>query len=546
MNDFIDQLISPKGGAPHTEFEYWRQRVIGITLSLATVLVTGIFGINLNNAIQEQDWPWVIIYIVTFLVLFPITFSRQAPYPLRVATVLVLFYAFGLTSAIRSGAPGYVSLWFIIISLSAAIFTNARIGAITVVLNTVTLMVFAYGLKAGWFLSGLQAISTDPNLVWTWVKMAIFVFAVGMTIVAIFSFLTDGLNKSLLARDEAQALQRQDQEMFERRSRDIERRENQVRTAAEISQAISAELNQEQLLSRVVELVKNRFELYYVGVFLLDDSGTSAVLQAGTGEAGRAMLQAGYKLAVSGTSMIGWSISRRQARIALDVGQDAVHFSNPYLPDTRSELALPMISGSQVIGALTVQSVKPTAFDEEDILVLQSVADSLAITIQNARLFEQVEASLREVRSLHKRYLGEAWSQAIALQGNLTYAFDNPTSDSPAEGNIFKLEKPIAIRDQVIGSLTMESEQPTWQPEDEAFVDAVLSQAAVALENIRLMEDSQQTSHHDRILAELASQAWSTSDVDQILKNTLRQLVQSLQASHGTIILEAPTSRQDA
>jgi GAF domain-containing protein len=270
------------------------------------------------------------------------------------------------------------------------------------------------------------------------------------------------------------------------------------------------------------------------------------VLQAGTGEAGRAMLQAGHHLAVSGTSMIGWAISRRQARTALDVGQDAVHFSNPYLPDTRSELALPMISGSQVIGALTVQSEKPAAFDEEDILVLQSVADSLAIMIQNARLFEQSEASLREVRSLHQRYLGEAWSQAIALQGNLTYAFENPTSDSPAEGQIIKLEKPITIRDQVIGSLTLESDQPTWQPEDEAFVDAVISQAAVALENIRLMEDSQQTSHHDRILAELSSQAWSTSDVDQILKNTLRQLVQSLQASHGTIMLETPTSRQDA
>jgi len=546
MNDFLDQLISPKAMIPRTEFEYWRQRIVGIALLASTVLMTVIFGINLNEALRNQDWPWVLIYTITYAFLFLVTFSRQAPYPFRAATVLVILYAFGLTSAIRSGTPGFASLWFLIFSLSAAIFINARAGAVAVVLNTLSLLVVAYGLQAGWFLSGLQAISTDPNLVGNWVKMAFFVFAVGMTIVAVFGLLMDGLEKSMLARENAKAAQLHNQEIFERRSRDIQRRENQVRTAAEISRAISAELNQEQLLNRVVELVKERFDLYYVGVFLLDASGAFAELQAGTGEAGKAMLQAGHKLSVSGTSMIGWSISRRQARIALDVGQEAVRFSNPYLPDTRSELALPMISGSQVIGALTVQSIQEKAFDEEDILVLQGIADSLAIAIQNARLFQQAEASLREVRSLHQRYLGEAWSEMISLQGDLTYAFENPASDHPSDGQPFKIEKSIAIRDQVIGTLMLESDQPTWEPEDEAFVDAVISQAAVALENVRLLEASQQTSQHDRILAELSSQAWSAADVDQILKNTLRQLVQALQASHGTIVLETPASRQDA
>lgn len=546
MNDFLDQLISPKSLLPRTGFEYWRQRIIGIGLLAATVLLTGIFGINLNEAIQNQDWPWVIIYTITYAFLFLVTFSRQAPFPFRAATVLVIFYAFGLTSAIQSGTPDFASLWFIVFSLSAVIFINARAGVIAVVLNTATLLVVAYGLQAGWFISGIQAISTDPNLMWNWAKMALFVFAVGTTIVAVYGLLINGLEKSLLARDEAKAIQLHNQEMFERRSRDIQRRENQLRTAAEISRAISAELNQEQLLNRVVELVRERFDLYYVGVFLMDTGGTFAILQAGTGEAGKAMLQAGHRLSISGTSMIGWSITRRQARIALDVGQDAVRFSNPYLPDTRSELALPMISGSQVIGAITVQSVQPEAFDEEDILVLQGVADSLAIAIQNARLFQQAEASLREVRSLHQRYLGEAWSEMVSLQGNLTYAFENPASKPVTEGGPFKLEKPIAIRDQVIGSLMLESDQPTWESEDEAFVDAVISQAAVALENVRLLEASQQASQHDRILAELSSQAWSTADVDQILKKTLRQLVQALQATHGTIILETPASHPDA
>ncbi len=546
MNGFFNQLISPETPIPHTEIGYWRQRIIGVALLATVVVMTGIFGTNLYEAISDQDWPWVVIYTVTFAFLLLITFSRQAPYPIRAASVLVIFYALGLISAIRSGRPDFASLWFVLFSLSVVILINWRAGVISVVLNTGSLLAVAYGFQSGRFLPVPGVTLQDPNLIWTWIKIAGFEFAIGMAIVAMLGFMMNALEKSLLDRDKAKKAQRVNQEMFEHRNQEIQRRENQVRTAAEISRAISAELKQEQLLSRVVDLVKDRFNLYYVGVFLLDSSGTFAVLKAGTGDAGLAMLQVGHKLSVSGTSMIGWSISRRQARIALDIGQDAVRFRNPYLPDTRSELALPMISGTQIIGALTVQSDQPKAFDEEDILILQGVADSLAIAIQNARLFQQAENSLQEIRTLHQRYLGEAWLGTIEAQGNITYSFENPTGSTPTEGSPVTLVKPIAIRDQVIGNLFLESDQPAWEPEDEAFIEAVINQAAVALENVRLLEATQQASQHDRVLADLSGQAWSSVDVEHIVKTTLQQLVQSLQASQGTIILETiPSPSQD-
>ncbi len=167
----------------------------------------------------------------------------------------------------------------------------------------------------------------------------------------------------------------------------------QMETAAEVARASSSLLEMDELLHAAVELICDRFELYYVGIFLLDKAREWAVLRAGSGEAGRIQLAKEHRLKVGGESMIGWSIANRQPRIALDVGREAVRFQNPDLPETRSEMALPLIYGSEVIGALTVQSAEQAAFSREDIIFLQTMADQLANAIQNARLFRNARES---------------------------------------------------------------------------------------------------------------------------------------------------------
>jgi signal transduction histidine kinase/ActR/RegA family two-component response regulator len=169
-------------------------------------------------------------------------------------------------------------------------------------------------------------------------------------------------------------------------------RNTQLRTAAQVSKSISTLLEPEKLVNQTVKLIRERFGLYYVGLFLVDETARHAVLQAGTGEAGRQMLAAGHKLEVSGSSMIGQCTAHGEARVALDVvGEEAMRFDNPLLPRTRSEMALPLIGrGQRCIGALTVQSAEEAAFSEEDIATLQVMADQLAIAIENARLYEQV------------------------------------------------------------------------------------------------------------------------------------------------------------
>jgi signal transduction histidine kinase len=187
----------------------------------------------------------------------------------------------------------------------------------------------------------------------------------------------------------------------------VERHAALLQASARVSRNIASILDLNLLFNRTVDIICDEFGFYYAGVFVVDESGEWAVLKAGRGEAGHTMLAEGHKLHIGGNSMIGAAIASRSGRIALDVGAEAVFFRNPHLPQTRSEMALPLIAGEDIIGALTVQSEVEAAFKDEDIAALQTMADQLAVAIQNARLHRQNHDLLREAER-HTRLLHAA------------------------------------------------------------------------------------------------------------------------------------------
>ncbi len=215
----------------------------------------------------------------------------------------------------------------------------------------------------------------------------------------------------------------QENERLNRQNRELlaqaERRSRLLEAAARVSHSITSILDLDALLHATVDIICDEFGFYYAGVFLVDEAGEWAVLRAGRGEAGRQMVEAGHRLRIGGSSMIGTAIAERKARIALDVGDEPVHFKNPYLPHTRSEMALPLVVRDKVIGALTIQSVEEAAFTEDDITALQTMADQLAIAINNARLLADLEAAHKElVRSKTFEAIATATGEAIHWVGN--------------------------------------------------------------------------------------------------------------------------------
>jgi GAF domain-containing protein/HAMP domain-containing protein len=180
----------------------------------------------------------------------------------------------------------------------------------------------------------------------------------------------------------------------------IQARTAQLRASADVGRAVTSILDTDQLLSTLVNLITDQFGFYYAAVFIIEPTGKFAVLREATGEAGRILKERGHKLEVARQSMVGTAIASGRVRIALDVGREAVRFANPLLPDTRSEIALPLVVCYRVLGALDVQATQEAAFDESNAAVLQSMADQIAIALNNALSYTETQAVARRSRAL--------------------------------------------------------------------------------------------------------------------------------------------------
>jgi GAF domain-containing protein len=330
-----------------------------------------------------------------------------------------------------------------------------------------------------------------------------------------------------------------------------------------VSRAVASILDVDVLIQQVVDLIKERFGLYYVGLFLVDEGNEWAVLRAGTGEPGRNMLARGHRLKV-GEGMIGWSVANAQARIALDVGEDAVRFDNPDLPETRSEGALPLRSRGRVLGALSVQSSQEAAFDQDTITVLQTMADQVAVALDNASLFAQSQAALEAERRAYGEISRQAWAHILRTRPDLGY-LSTPQTIHPVEsqwrpemlqatqsGRIVQddgptMAIPITVRDHVAGVVRLRKSDDAgqWTGDEIALVKTLTEQLGLALESARLYQDTQRRAARERLTREITDSMRRTVDMDALMQTTIQSMATALGAAGAFVHLSTPSEPED-
>jgi len=347
----------------------------------------------------------------------------------------------------------------------------------------------------------------------------------------------------------------------------ITERTNLLHVSSEVGRAASSVLNPDELIHRVVNLITDRFGFYYAAIFLIDDLGEWADLKDATGEAGKALLARRHRLPIGGQNMVGTAITSRQARIALDAGQEMVRYRNPLLPETRSEIALPLIVGDQAMGALDVQSTQAAAFTEQDIDTLQNMANQVAIAIQNARLYQQAQHQLTEISRLNQVMMREGWQSFLQDKTNLAFQYKhNQLKEIKApqipelenilreQGPIFNYEDhkatltlPLVLRDQTIGILHLKADKNEWSSDDLSIINTVTRQAVLAFENARLVEAAQQLAIREQQINQITSHIRNSADLETILKTTLAQLATALNVPEAHIQLsrERATEKQN-
>jgi GAF domain-containing protein len=340
----------------------------------------------------------------------------------------------------------------------------------------------------------------------------------------------------------------------------------EIQVAAEIGRAVTTVRDQSSILDRTVHLITERFGFYHAGVFLVDTAGEFAVLHAASSEGGRKMMELGHRLRIGETGIVGYVTQTGRPRIALDVGQDAVFFDNPHLPDTHSEMALPLIVGDLILGALDVQSTEAQAFKDQDIATLQILADQLAIAIQNARLFRETQNALEASRVAYGELSRGAWGKIIKNQPRISYTAGTPgnaqANAAPPTADVVRTVEtgdviissdghtigiPIKIRGQAIGALRLRKQDTSsgWSHDETTLAIAISEQLSGALESARLYRESQQRAARESLVSDISARITALPRVDNILRETVQELGQAFDNAEITFqLVELPDGRE--
>lgn len=376
-----------------------------------------------------------------------------------------------------------------------------------------------------------------------------------------FNSMTDQLQSTLVGLEER----------ISERTAELQKNKRELETIADVAREIAIIRDLSTLLNVSANLIQERLNYYHVGIFLVDERGEYAILRAASSIAAEKMLARNYKLRVGQTGLVGNVTNTGQAYIALDVGLDAVHFENPFLPNTRSEIALPLRSHSITIGALDIQANVANAFTEQDIQTLQILADQLAAAIENAQLAQQVEGTLNELTRANRAQAQQIWQTTINERGVPTYEYDGiqlrevPKNLAPellrklesgkpvivqqgsqdvslAEQKNDTLLIPLMIFNQMIGVIGLEQEDSshTWTEDEIAIAQAAANRAALSLENARLLEESQRRASKERMILESTARIGSAINIENILQSTAEELERVLGDSE--VVLQFNTS----
>jgi GAF domain-containing protein len=341
----------------------------------------------------------------------------------------------------------------------------------------------------------------------------------------------------------------------------VQERAIRLQTISEISQAISSNVEQglQELITGITEIIGNKLNFYHVGIFLLDENREYAVLRAANSQGGQRMLERRHQLKVGGTGIVGYVSQSSRPRIALNTGSDAVFFSNPDLPNTRSEMAVPLKYGSQTIGVLDIQSTLSSAFKDEDADLISTLANQIAIAINNSLVKEHAGFKIQKNRT------GRRGEQLNRIQKQSGYSFHSdgtistatlsniPILDKaletgeivilaqPSTTNPSALAVPVKFRDQVIGFIHIEAAEVNrkWTEDEVRVVQSISDRAAFALENARLFEETSRRAEQEETIAHITSQIGSSTDFNRIMQTTIEELGRTLGATRTFIQLEA-------
>lgn len=569
----LDFLRSPEDNDP-SFIRLARNLLIFVMITNLAILplVTSIAGQGAQN-----DLAFVILTLALVVEGIALVFVlRGNPLPAKVTVPLVLVLAVAVI-AINTNGVRDTSFF----ALPAILVVSATLlGRRSLVLTTPLAVIAALIAAATDLTTGRvpEQIGVDDAII----LPVLLIASAGITHLLIVR-----LNESIRRAQESEQVQRRENAELialranleervrvrtvelEKANQNNERRARQFQAVTRVMNAVSSVQSLDTLLPSITEVISQQFNIYHTGVFLLDGSRQFAVLRAANSEGGQRMLTRKHSLSVGQTGIVGFVAATGQPRIALDVGADSVYFDNPDLPDTHSEIALPLRYAGQVIGVLDAQSIEPNAFHQDDIEVLSTLADQVAVAINNALSIEEAKKTLAEAQTAIGHIAQEAWQVLRPSQLGLGFSYTDSivkplqqpianaqitealttgeTSLAAGPGQKSRLAVPIRLRGQVVGVMQLSSRSDYQLSADDADIaEAVVERLSLAIETATLLQSTQHRAEIERVTSEISSRVSSSTHFETILQTAAQELSNALGGSDVIVQIEPAVLKMSA
>lgn len=508
----------------------------------------------------------------------------------KIASVLLLSIGWGILIIEAGASTGLYDSAFIgtiIIILLSALLLDFRYSFIFTILSALTGWIFAYTKING----TLQANITMARD-----------FSVIFILIGIISYLTIRNSRKALERSQTDALEltksnselqtlrtglekRIEERTFEADARAIElaerteqlelanvrtkKRAAQLQAISEVARVIAQVRKLSDLLPRIVKVISEQFDFYHTGIFLIDEANQFAILSAASSQGGKQMLSRRYRIKVGSSELVGHVTATGNARIGSDTDNDNRYLNNPDLPNTHSEMAVPLISSNKIIGALDIQSENPNAFTKEDIDVIQTLADQVSIAIENARLFDSTKKSLYEAETIYRQYIHDEWLNLTTSENILGFRYtvtgatplenlleaseikkaietgDTITDNDYQSGQAI-LAVPIKLREEVIGVLNIRTPgKQNWTQDEIGLVQAVAERVAVSAENARLFDQTTSRAERESAVSEITSKIRGTNNPEEMIQIAINELKEILNLTDIHIVPYNPPQNEN-
>ncbi|MCJ7435206.1 MAG: GAF domain-containing protein, partial [Anaerolineales bacterium] len=431
------------------------------------------------------------------------------------------------------------------IGISLLLFTT-RVGVAATILSLITL--FSSELL---LINGVITISNpEVNVIGStgiWITSGTILLLLAVVFLAGLHILRQDFSKAQeQARTTLEALQKERANLEERvqeRTHSLTRKSELLRASSYVSRQAATKQDVSSLLHSAVELIAEQFGYYHVGIFLLNERGDQAILQAASSDGGKQMLKNDYSISLTKKAdLVAVAVNRNKAQLALDFGEDAAVFDNPLLPATRSQLVIPIVLGNKTSGVLDIQSTESRAFTKDDIDVFQSLVDHIAIAIENARLLNETQTMLMQFESAKIAQINSTWDERAKSKSQAyTYTSMGVRPERSLEEDANSLNVPITLRGHEIGAIALSrKEGEDWDENDQSLVTKIASQASLAIDNLRLLEDAQKSAARDQTLTNVSSRIRETLDMESILQSAAREFQRALNLKEAEIRLGMP------